>query len=129
MQLLLWLTTGWRVTPPVQPFLKSSDGTVILLSCGFGQRFELPFLSKTGLHVGLRTPRSGWPDLTPVAVAVIRELGWWCVERGAIVRRLDEYERGCVRSFHLGFDSESILYEWLIDWRCRAILNNAVRVR
>ena len=46
-------------TPIVQPFLKSSDGTVILLSCGFGRRFELPFLWKTGLHVGLRTPRSG----------------------------------------------------------------------
>ena len=63
-----------------------------------------------------------------MAVAVIRELGWWCVERGAIVRRLDE--RGCVRSFHLGFGSKSILYnEWLIDWRRRAILNNALRVR
>ncbi|CAE7516923.1 unnamed protein product [Symbiodinium natans] len=85
------------------------------------------------VHAGLaedasiRFAAQRWPELLPIAAEVICELGWWIEARGDRICRRDE--RGYVRSFHVGFDSEKLLHEWLVDWHRRAALDATVRVR
>jgi len=68
-----------------------------------------------------------WPTLLPVAAAVLGELGWWTSAAGDIIARRDECGR--LRTFHVGFDNEAVLKQWLVDWHRRASLQKTARVK
>ncbi|CAE7744392.1 unnamed protein product [Symbiodinium sp. CCMP2592] len=67
-----------------------------------------------------------WFQLLPLAAEVLRELGWWTDARGSRIFRRDA--RSELRTFVIAYDSVSILYDWLRDWRRRTTLANTGRV-
>ena len=73
-----------------------------------------------GEHASVAFPAKRWIDLLPIAAASLLELGWWTEDRGATIRRRDQC--GYIRSFAMGVDGLSILFQWLRDWRWRYLL-------
>ena len=78
-------------------------------------------------EASIRFAARRWPSLLPVTAAVLGELGWWASARGSTIHRRDG--RGHLRTFHVGYDSEQVIWQWLVDWHRRAALENTGRVR
>lgn len=115
--LLLWEILGWDCDP-VFARRWAALRAAVATAC------ESPvWLEEASVQFASRR----WPTLLPVAAAVLGELGWWTSAAGDIIARRDECGR--LRTFHVGFDNEAVLKQWLVDWHRRASLQKTARVK
>ena len=54
-----------------------------------------------------------WATLVPEASSVMAMLGWFTSRDGWSIHRIDD--SGCLRTVNIGWDSVSVLRQWLID--------------
>ncbi|CAE7943638.1 ppdK, partial [Symbiodinium necroappetens] len=112
-----WEVLGWDCNP-VFARRWSAIRAAILFAC------RPPcWLEEASIRLAARR----WPSMLPVAAAVLGELGWWASPCGSTIFRRDL--RGHLRAFHVGFDNEQVIKEWLVDWHRRATLEDTIRVK
>ena len=77
-------------------------------------------------EASIRLASKRWPQLLPVAMQVLSELGWWADAGGQFIFRRDSY--GQQRAFELGVDAPEVVLEWLRDVYRRRGLAHCGRV-
>ena len=115
--LVLWELLGWEC----HPFF-ARRWAAIRAAVSFVCRPPC-WLDEAPIRLAVRR----WPSVLPVTVAVLGELGWWPSPTGDRICRRDTW--GQLRTFHVGFDNEEVIRQWLVDWHRRFAFQKTGRVR